>query len=376
MKKRLLLDIAIASLSLLLLASCDAGSDYTTAGSTSYDTFQTEINDFEGLSNESSEFKVADTAGNETMEKSSSNNDKSSVDSQPKSDVNTGDKSEVKLSNDKIVYRADLEIKTSSFDKSNESLEEMLNRYEAVIQSRNYYIQDNIRICEISLRVPAANFDSMMDETGSIGKVITSNITSENITQQYLDVQSRINSKSLRINRLKELINKADSISELSELYEELENAEYDLDNLKSRLKNMDIDVAYSYINIRLNDTHRYNDNGEEVGTGSWVSNRVYDIWNSLRVFRNFLNGILIIVIYALPYSLLLLLILFIAVKLKAKQKWTELRRNRSNKKAAKKNSIIQIPPNNSDSTNKPDANVMQLTSEMQTDDKESDNGK
>lgn len=375
MKNKLVTVFGAASLSLLLLTSCSGGSNYgavddsytaSTAGVSNIDTYS--------LADNSGAAETKDFLHDSSDQEAENTEYKPNADTDNSQSTTQQESSDVKLSNDKIVYRADLEIKTSSFDKSNKSLEEMLNKYEAVIQSRNYYIRDHIRICEINLRVPATNFDVMMEEAGSIGKVINSNIASENITQKYLDVQSHINSKTLRINRLKELISKADSISELSELYSELEDAEYDLDSLKSQLKNMDLDVAYSYINIRLNDTHRYNDDGEEVGTGSWISNRLYDLWNSLRLFRNFLNGILIAVIYILPYSLLILFILFIAVKLEARKKLTEIRKKRAEKEAERKKSVIQIAPKNSDTNKTPDVNIEPLTSETYTNDKNTDN--
>lgn len=325
--KRKITAIIVMAMAVVSLASCTGGStsDYQSAvesGVESYtDTYSVAESNSMGLASDSvsnaKSISGSDSAGkknestaNETQgTKTSSGNEAETT------------STDTKLSNEKIVYRANITLETAEFKESEDKINELIKAYGIVVDEKNYDTYNNAKRVVLYLRVPSNNFQTVVNSMGDIGRVKSSYINSENITQKYIDVESRLSAKKKRVERINDFISKTTDYDELRSLYNDLEQAEYELENLQSQLQNMNIDLAYSYVDITMTDTHRYTDTGEELGTDSWFTQRAYDIWNSLRVFRTILNGILVCIIYLFPYLLVAGIVTVLIIRQHRKKK-------------------------------------------------------
>lgn len=232
------------------------------------------------------------------------------------------------LSADKIVYRGNVTIATSDYDTAYTSLQNLLNDYGAILSDENYQIYNHMRSNTIEVRIPSEHFTDLMTNLSDIGHITNASTSAENITKTYLDTQARVTAYQNEINRLQELLNQATNVSDITEIYTELSNVEYQLESAKSQLLNMDIDVKYSYITIRLEDTHKYSDTGVLQGDGSYWSDVTYSLVDSVSVFIDVLGKLFILIIYAIPYGIVIALIAivirFIRKKRKTKKKHTD----------------------------------------------------
>ena len=109
-----------------------------------------------------------------------------------------------------------------------------------------------------------------------------------------------------------------------------LTEVQYQLNQLKTDLHYMDIDVAYSYININITEVMEYH--YDEPMKANTFLNRLADtLKDTWWGFLDFMEGLLFLIIRLIPYLILGTIVLFLLRK--PIRKW---RQKRKEKKALK----------------------------------------
>lgn len=102
------------------------------------------------------------------------------------------------------------------------------------------------------LRVPQSQFQRALDEVKKLGEVKREQISGQDVTEEYVDVESRIKALRVQEARLLELLSQAKSIDEILRVESELARVRSDLESLVSRLRYLENMVALSSIEVSL----------------------------------------------------------------------------------------------------------------------------
>jgi hypothetical protein len=94
-----------------------------------------------------------------------------------------------------------------------------------------------------------------MQQFKALGTVTRSNISSYDVTENYIDTQSRIQNLEAREIRLRELLARAENIKDIVEIDIQLTNVRTEIDSLKAVLKNYDKSLQMSVIYVSLYET-------------------------------------------------------------------------------------------------------------------------
>lgn len=103
--------------------------------------------------------------------------------------------------------------------------------------------------------VPSARLDATLEKLGPTGRVTSSNISSLDVTQDYRDTTTRIETLEASITRVRALMEDATSIKDVVLLEGELATREAELDVLKAHAKGLEGDVERSNITVNLAET-------------------------------------------------------------------------------------------------------------------------
>ena len=103
--------------------------------------------------------------------------------------------------------------------------------------------------------VPSARLDATLEKLGPTGRVTSSNISSLDVTQDYRDTTTRIETLEASITRVRALMEDATSIKDGVLLEGELATREAELDVLKAHAKGLEGDVERSNITVNLAET-------------------------------------------------------------------------------------------------------------------------
>lgn len=101
----------------------------------------------------------------------------------------------------------------------------------------------------ITIRVPRGKFDDALKEVEKVGDVIHRDVTAEDVTDQFVDLDARLrNAKAMR-DRLQELLKKANT-KEALEIEVQLERVMGEIESMEGKLKLLKDKIAFSMITV------------------------------------------------------------------------------------------------------------------------------
>lgn len=161
-------------------------------------------------------------------------------------------------------------IITMNIDAETDDLDSALERLSAALGEVNGYIQDqNIyngsayyggryRSASLTLRIPAENLDQFESSVESLSNVTSASRSSEDVTLQYVDTESRVNALKTEQDRLMELLSQAETMADLLEIESRLTQVRSDLESYTSQLKVLENQVDYATMYLSLSEVKEY----------------------------------------------------------------------------------------------------------------------
>ncbi|MCR5650512.1 MAG: DUF4349 domain-containing protein [Lachnospiraceae bacterium] len=175
------------------------------------------------------------------------------------------------LDADKIVYYADINLSSKHFDNARNQIDELAEKYGAILENENYNEGDigwytrgdengsNRRYYYAEYRVPAENYKALLSEAYDLDAVVSNlNRSARNITRSYYDTKAEIESLETEMEQLEEIMKDARKIEDVLYIQERITEVRTQLNRCKSDISRMDTDVAYSYVNISLQEVKEY----------------------------------------------------------------------------------------------------------------------
>lgn len=148
------------------------------------------------------------------------------------------------------------------------------------------------------IKVPSSAFDNAMNNMGTLGEVKNRSQNSSDVTDEYYDLESRINTKKILKEKLEGYLKKAASIKELMDIERQLNNVVSELESMEGRMKRLSNQIDYSTININAVLPTGYSDSGFD-----WPD--LKDKFSKLGYnIVNFLAGFLVFILYLVLYGL------------------------------------------------------------------------
>lgn len=170
----------------------------------------------------------------------------------------------VDTSNRKLIKDGSLEFQTNDVENAGNSIKSTLNKFGAYITSESSF-NNNSRIgYNMTIRVPADNFDDLMGEIlkGSDIKKVTSKSTQiTDVTEEFIDVEARMKIKKETEKKMLELMVKAKNLTETLEVQRQLTELRAEIESIEGRLKYLNNQVNYSTLNVSFYETNRANGN-------------------------------------------------------------------------------------------------------------------
>ncbi len=111
---------------------------------------------------------------------------------------------------------------------------------------------DQIRTGVISFMVPAANFDTTIDQLSSVGKVQSEHITGQDVSAQYVDLQARLANEEAQRDAMLALLKQAKTITDIISVQNQLGQITQQIEQLKGQIAYFDHNTAFSTITVTL----------------------------------------------------------------------------------------------------------------------------
>lgn len=204
----------------------------------------------------------------------------------------------------KIIKSGDLRFETSDMEETYDAVHQLIKKYKAIVQSDSEDKDDYTFSRYLTLRIPNEHFDNFIkDLSKGVDYFDRKNISIQDVTEEYIDVASRIKTKKALEARYLELLNKANKVSEMLEIERELATIREEIEAKEGRLKYLQNKVSMSTINIEFYKAMERKA-GARVSFGTKFVNAIKSGFNGISTFFLWLIEVwpFIIILVALIY--------------------------------------------------------------------------
>ncbi len=161
--------------------------------------------------------------------------------------------SEVETAKKRLFARSAVrELHSDNFDATHQSILDLVEEYNGHVVSDTRSGQEGARNATIAADVPSDELDAFLEALDFVADVAYQSVNSEDISDNYYDVQGRLETLRLERDRLNELISSAADADELEALDAQLEEVYTQIDTLESKLRNFDSQLEYARVDIVL----------------------------------------------------------------------------------------------------------------------------
>ena len=150
----------------------------------------------------------------------------------------------------------------------------------------------------VTVRVPADELTSVTEGLADIGDVTATQVSRQDVTEQSVDLQARIDAGQASVDRLTALMGEATSVADLIAAETALAQRQADLESLQQQLTYLDSQVAMSTLTVNLVSTPE-TVSADPAGFGDGVAAG----WNGLVAT---LNGLVVAIGFLLPWLLVI----------------------------------------------------------------------
>ncbi|NUY80085.1 DUF4349 domain-containing protein [Flavobacterium sp. MAH-1] len=151
----------------------------------------------------------------------------------------------------KIIRSADLKFQCDDLAKTNDRIIASVKKYGGYLQNDREAKEYSEVSRMIQVRIPSKDFDNFLkDVSDGVDYFDEKNISSEDVTDEYIDNESRVKTQKALENRYLELLKKANKVSEMLEIEEKLSEIREEIESKQARLNYLQTQVDMSSFTI------------------------------------------------------------------------------------------------------------------------------
>jgi hypothetical protein len=151
-------------------------------------------------------------------------------------------------------------------------------------------------LATIVIRVPAVEFDGILEELNQVGAKIRIDINAQEVTAEFVDLTSRLTNLQREEAQLTALMARTGNLKDILEVERELARVQGDAEQIEGRLRLMGDQIALSTITVELTKRGR-----TAIAPASPFDSIYYTIM-AFRALETLLRGVVIVVIWAVVF--------------------------------------------------------------------------
>jgi hypothetical protein len=199
-----------------------------------------------------------------------------------------------------IIRNAWLDLVVPDTEDALDEIKDVTDEMEGFVVQSNVYQYGDSKRASIQIRIPAEKLDEALEHfRGMASEVRSENVSGQDVTDEYVDLQSRLRSKEATEAKLLEFLDEAEDTEAALAVYTELERIQTDIEVIKGRMQYLEESAAMSAVSIELTpdvltqpiEVRRWNPTGTFKGAVEAL----------IRVLQFLLDALIVIVVTVLP---------------------------------------------------------------------------
>lgn len=153
----------------------------------------------------------------------------------------------------KIIQNAQFDVKIKDSDDAVAHISQAARASGGYVQeTRQSGTKQQGRTVNMTLRVPAGQYGTLIDLINGLGEVTQRREWTEDVTEQYVDLEARIKTQQIHLQQLNKLYERSGSIKEMMELEQEISRITADLESMEGRIRVLSNRVGFSTLMVNL----------------------------------------------------------------------------------------------------------------------------
>ena len=155
----------------------------------------------------------------------------------------------------KIIRSANLRYEVNDITSSLENIKTLLINYNGVLENERQYTQTDRVNVSLTVNIPAKDFESFIEELlkgESIRRLEERSISAKDVTEQFIDVEARLNTKKQTMSRYQDLLQKAETVSDIINIEDKIRRLQEEIESQEARLDYLKDRVAMAEVRINL----------------------------------------------------------------------------------------------------------------------------
>jgi hypothetical protein len=153
----------------------------------------------------------------------------------------------------KIVKTAELGVTSKDVRGEAAAAQQVATRFGGTVISSQTYRSDNAVYADLILSVPSEHFQEALDDLRGIGeKVTTDTVSGQDVTEEYVDLQSRERNLLAAEQSLLDLYNRADDVQDALTIQRELTTVRGQIEQVQGRMQYLKQSSDMSQISLNI----------------------------------------------------------------------------------------------------------------------------
>jgi len=186
----------------------------------------------------------------------------------------------------KVIRNAEMGLEVEELPVASRLIEERVDQLGGLVaDASSWGSGKGERRGEMTIRIPSHRFAAFLLELETWGEMKNRRIFTQDVTEEYLDLESRAVNLERQEERLRQILDQAKTVEEILRVERELERVRGEIETIKGKLRYLKDRVDYSTIRLNL----------WERKPGAVISaNNLEGVWGrSVNALINSVNGIL-----------------------------------------------------------------------------------
>lgn len=168
---------------------------------------------------------------------------------------------QVKTMDRKLIKNGSIRFETYESEKTNLFIKSSLSLFDAFISDEKSYNTNTKTGYDLTIRVPAIKYDSLMGyllEKTKMKELNTTSTQLNDVTEDFIDTQARLKIKKESEQKLIELLKQTRNLTEVLEIQKQLTDLRADIESTEAHLNYVSNQVDFSTINVSFYEKNSY----------------------------------------------------------------------------------------------------------------------
>jgi hypothetical protein len=217
----------------------------------------------------------------------------------------------------KLVRSGGINFQSEDLEKDYQQIKGMLGRYEAYLENETQNNEQFRKSYNLSIRVPSDRYDSLLNAISGIAFRVENKYSNvDDVTEQYYDLQSRIQNKLELEKRYREILSKANEVKDILEIERNLNEVRTDIEMMEGQFNYLSKQIKFSLIQVQFYEELPYELNsGKKKGFWVRIINALDNGW---QVFLTVFVGLVTLWPFYIAGAMVFILVMYLKRKNKS----------------------------------------------------------